>query len=111
MKVLTKDQVLCELAKALDKHLVVAYPSFSTWENAPFLSLDKLVASVPWIKESDHYIQALTDEMVVAVCDSYEEAHAVFHEVYGDDSARDDNLISVYAMIIDANGQIVTENT
>ena len=112
---MTMHGALCQLCKATNKYGL--YLSFDSSEDfspedhqkaCPFLDFSDVASdNEDW--------QALMDEHMFVVCDTYEECYSLFESVVGDEGATKTNSYNgdcrVFAMTINNNGEIENTNT
>jgi len=116
---MTIHEALCRLCKTLDKWGL--YLSFDeeefTPEEAkkacPFLNFED-DNDVNYTEDQTDY-QAYSDGHIFVMCDTEEECYKLYNQTVGDDGPTDTNHYNgpcrVYALTINSNGEMESENT
>lgn len=107
MRTLNTTQIAQELAKALKKPIMLV--SFQNGD-----PIQDVLKAAPYL-DFDRDLQMIFDGGGLIVCDSVEEMEDLFNQTVGDDGPTKSNPYDgpcrVYALTINADGQLLTENT
>jgi hypothetical protein len=76
--------------------------------------IDETLKAGPWLNVCDH-MQLLTDKVGLVLFDSETEAWDIYGQTVGDEGPTKTNKYNgpgnIYALLIDAGGHAITENT
>jgi hypothetical protein len=128
-KVLSAIEVAQVLAKALNKPILyVSHLDFFTddpnQDFSEYLDDNKTFKAAPYLNLHEHG-RCMLENSAVIVCEDETTMQHLYHLTYGDDSVTDEMIKArssidfpvyrgehrVYALTINANGEILTENT
>jgi hypothetical protein len=108
MRVLDWSETACALAAALGKPVLYVSLNHEAKDDP-----EAMYGAAPYLRDVD--LQIAVDGQATIVCDSWEECEALYDQTVGDDGPTKTNPYDgpgrVYALTIDATGQMQNENT
>lgn len=108
MKVIKDNEQLSLVAKGLKKPLLWLSAGSFEFTGNPH-------PAAPYLGTGDALMELYVNGGVLLVCDDMKEAWSLYKQTVGDDGPTATNPYNgeerIYAMLVDADGKIITENT